>query len=191
MIVVLCGIKIGEFLAPPKPLEIHLHPDGKLTLGSRDGRVATPSEFEAWRASGMKEAPIILDTPPGTTIDAWQPTLMVLGEMGFGRYQLRLGGQILNCHLPGSCCSGRGDTNIPAKILDLRKRDDAPEPTEQSHYDVQVLVDQSTTWDEVFQQSSIHLHPGVSLMIDKDGAVFLRDRDEDEQYQKARRRTRD
>jgi hypothetical protein len=170
----------SQLLAPPEPLAIFLHPGDRLTLDSTNGPEVTVDEFRTWKQSEVPGPHIILDTPPGATIDAWNQPLSALAEMGFGKYQLRLGGQTFNCHLPGSCCPGRGKRAQPAEIIDLRKREDAPDPTEQDKYDVQVFADRSTTWDEILQHTRLHLHSGISMMIDMDGGIFLRDRDEDE-----------
>ncbi|QJE98352.1 hypothetical protein [Luteolibacter luteus] len=179
---VVCGLSIGQMLAPPKPLEIHLHPGGVFTLGAHNGREITPAEIQSWKRAEIPEPHIILDTPPEATISSWNPLLVFCGELGLSNYQIRLGGQTFNCHLPGDCCSGRSDLTIPSKIIDLRKREDAPYPTEQNDYDVQVLVDRSTTWGEFFQHTALHRPAGVSMMIDLDGGIFLRERDEDEQH---------
>ena len=188
VLLVIAGLKLGRFLAPPKTPEIHLHPGGKLTLGTRDGREVRSADLLSWKPSEMPGPHVILDTPPGTTIDAWDPVLMVLSERGFGNYQVRLGERTLNCHLPGGYCAERRDRRNPAEIVDLRRRKDAPDPAEQSGYDVQVLVDRSTTWDDVFMQASVHFRAGVSMMIDMDGARFLRERDEDERHRREKGR---
>lgn len=188
LLLVVAGLTIGQLLAPPKPLTIFLHPGGKLTLNSKDGREITVEEIRMWERSEIPEQPIILDTPPGATLDAWDRPLVFLAELGPAFYQIRLGKQTYNFHIPYASAPERGEGALPPEIIDLRKRKDAPDPTEQDNYDVQVLTDRSTTWDEVFQHTTHHRIPGVSMMIDTDGEAFLRDRNEDDRHRSRERR---
>ena len=56
---------------------LFLHPDGRLSLGSRDGEKFPPSTIAAWglRDSATLSVPFILDTRPETPVSKWTPSI--------------------------------------------------------------------------------------------------------------------
>jgi hypothetical protein len=176
---------LAWLLKPPatETRTLFLHPDGQLSLGSRDGEKFSPSTIAAWglRDSATLSVPFILDTLPETPLSKWTPTIEHLATEGQFRYQLRAGGKSMNFHLPGGSPWDQSDRPEP-QWIDLRRPTGDKPPLGQK-FDVVVLADNSTTCDEVLTAAHPHQIPGTSLVVNSESLGLLRSKSEEKEHE--------
>ncbi|MCW1923944.1 hypothetical protein OKA05_15360 [Luteolibacter arcticus] len=190
---IIVAMAVALALKPPatEPRTLFLHPDGLLSLGSREAAKFTAAEIEHWPRSDELQPGyqhFVLDAPAGTLLSAWSPTIEPLAGLGYPYYQLRVEGDSLNFHLPGMG-SGHLTAGSTPVVVDLR-RSGTPFTPQGENSDVVILIDRFATCDQVLEAARPHLRQGTSLTIGDEtgslssGTMFLfRTRSEDESFQ--------
>lgn len=169
--------------ARPEPRTLFLHPDGMLSLGDRNSEKFPPGRLPNWSAPDFLPAydHIVLDAPQGTPLSAWNHTLEPLVSAGFGCFQLKMGSERLNFHIPLL----DGNLHLTADgnplLIDLRTDSSSPYQQKASNPDVVILIDPATTHGQLFDAARPHLKEGLSLVAESDPAsiMIIRRRDED------------
>ena len=158
---------------------LFLHPDGQLSLGSRDGEKFPPSAMEDWPMPTDPYAfeHFVLDAPPETPASAWGRTIEKLASLGYAQHQLRSAGESMNFHLPGM--RGRDYTTRPEpEWIDIR-REGGDRLRVNEKFDVVILGDDSTTCGEILAATRPHRIPGKSLFVTGENLWFRRAQDEE------------
>lgn len=202
---VFIGLLVVAWKAGQKePLEpwpvLCLHADGKVTLGSFEGRSLSKQEVVVMgKQMPTDTSPrcLILKPAAGLPMEAWWDTLNATCEAGIGSYEVQSGSRKLAFQVPGGCCMPR--RNSPPEIIDLR-RDDAEEedphdddsdyadpedawnPQSGTGFDVHVIARPSMSFEDLHDAIAPQLRPGVSMMIAGPRYCLLRDKDEDRQH---------
>jgi hypothetical protein len=180
---------VAWFFKPPatEARTLFLHPDGQLSLGSRDGEKFLPSAMEDWP---MPDDPyafehFVLDSPPETPASEWGRTIEKLACLGYARYQLRAAGESMNFRLPGMR-ERDYTTRTEPEWIDIR-RNGGEKPKVDEKFDVVILGDDSTTCGEILAVTRPHRIPGRSLFVTGKGLWFRRAQDEDRDHQPPKR----
>jgi hypothetical protein len=181
LLLIALATALAWFLKPPatEARTLFLHPDGQLSLGSRDGAKFPPSAMEDWPMPANPYAfdHFVLDAPPETPASAWGRTIEKLACLGYAQHQLRSAGESMNFHLPGM--RGRDyTTRIEPEWIDLR-RDGGEMPRMREKFDVVILGDDSTTCGEILAATRQHRIPGRSLFVTGENLWFRRAQDEE------------
>lgn len=165
-----------------------LHADGKVTLGSFEGRSVSMEELTAMGRRMQLDATtpcLTLKPAAGLPIEAWFDTINATAEGGIGNYEFQSGHRKLAFHVPG-CCLPRDDS--PPEIIDLREGSAEAEEdgsifgadlSSANGYDKHVLGKPAMSFEDLYDAISPHLRPGVSMLIDGPRYRLMRDRDED------------
>jgi hypothetical protein len=151
------------------PVELFLHEDGTLSEGERTGKRIRPDQIDLSpfdEGNPFRSKKVILDAPPGTPLIAWNATFEGLAMVGINAFELRLGPETLDFHLPAL----DGDRHLtrdadPLVMIDLRMDPSADYRRGNSNPDILVLADDSTTVDRFLEASKPHRKSGVSLMV--------------------------
>ena len=174
--------------AEPWPV-LCLHADGKLTLGSFEGRSLSKQELTALGRQMLIDshsACLVMKPAPGLPIEAWFDTINGAAEGGIGYYEFQSGAKKLAFHVDAW---GTTRGNTAPEIIDLRQGEERGEVrdlswarTSTNGYDKHVIVSQSMSFEDLHDAIANELRPGVSMLIDGPRFLFIRDRDEDRRH---------
>lgn len=166
---------------PSEPRAIFLHPDGQLSLGSRNGEKFAPSVIESWPLTEGQPMSnhIILDALPETPASKWFETICQLASRGYASYQLRSAGEVMNFHV-AMMMQITYSTRTEPHWVDLRPTG-GEKPELREMFDVVVIGDDATTCGQILAAARPHQTLGKSLLITSttDSLGFRRAQTED------------